>query len=70
MTGEGLTRAMDDPSRPQAADSLVRERLSNHPQLVRMLDEEILAPDEAMAVVHVIDNALGRYLTGTRYAAP
>ena len=70
ITDWGLTRAMDDSSWPQAAVSLVREMLPSHPQLVRMLDEEILTPGETMDVAHAIDYALGRYLTGTRYAAP
>ena len=48
----------------------VREMLPGHPQLVRMLDEEILTPGETMDVAHAIDYALGRYLTGTLYAAP
>lgn len=48
----------------------VREMLPIHPQLMRMLDEEILTPGETMDAAHAIDHALGRYLTGTRYAAP
>ena len=67
MTDWGLTHSMDASYRSHAS---VREMLPGHPQLVRMLDEEILTPDEAMDVVHAIDYALGRYLTGTRYAVP
>ena len=67
MTDWSLTHSMDASYRSHAS---VREMLPGHPQLVRMLDEEILTPDEAMDVVHAIDYALGRYLTGTRYAVP
>lgn len=48
----------------------VASQLTNHPQLASMLEEHILTPGEAMAAVHAIDHTLGRYLTGTRYAAP
>ena len=48
----------------------VREALLNHPQLARMLDKRILTPDEALETATAIDHTLGRYLTGTRYAAP
>ena len=72
-TGERLA-ALDvepEPERDMTDWGLrVREMLPGHPQLVRMLDEEILTPGETMDVVHAIDRALGRYLTGTRYAAP
>ncbi len=72
-TGERLA-ALDvepEPERDMTDWGLrVREMLPGHPQLVRMLDEEILTPGEAMDVAHAIDYALGRYLTGTRYAAP
>jgi hypothetical protein len=44
--------------------------LSSHAQLVHLLDEQRLTPSEAMAAAHAIDHCLGRYLTGTRYAAP
>jgi hypothetical protein len=44
--------------------------LTSHAQLVHLLGEQRLTPSEAMAAAHAIDHALGRYLTGTRYAAP
>jgi hypothetical protein len=44
--------------------------LSPYPQLQRLLDEQALSGAEATAAAHAIDHALGRYLTGTRYAAP
>ena len=47
-----------------------RNTLSGHPQLVRMLDEQVLTPDEALEAAQAIDRTLGRYMTGTRYAAP
>ena len=43
---------------------------SNHPQLAQMVGGLLLTPNEAIEVAHAIDHALGRYLTGTRYAAP
>lgn len=49
---------------------LARSALSNHPQLARMLDEQVLTPDEALEAARAIDHTLGRYPTGTRYAAP
>ena len=44
--------------------------LPPYPQLQRLLDEQALSGAEATAAAHAIDHALGRYLTGTRYAAP
>jgi hypothetical protein len=46
------------------------ESLSPYPQLRRLLDEQALNEIEATAAAHAIDHILGRYLTGTRYAAP
>jgi uncharacterized protein (TIGR00269 family) len=46
------------------------QALSEFPQLTRLVSSRDLAPDEAMQVAHAIDDILGRYLTGTRYAAP
>jgi hypothetical protein len=47
-----------------------QEVLTPYPQLQRLLDEEALSGAEATAAAHAIDHILGRYLTGTRYAAP
>ena len=47
-----------------------RNTLSGHPQLARMLHEKTLTPDEALEAAQAIDRTLGRYMTGTRYAAP
>jgi hypothetical protein len=44
--------------------------LGNFSQIGRLLSEQALTPDEAMEAAHAIDNILGRYLTGTKYAAP
>jgi hypothetical protein len=44
--------------------------LSEFPQLTRLLSDQVLTPGEAMEAAHAIDGILGRYLTGTRYAAP
>jgi hypothetical protein len=44
--------------------------LTSFPQIAHLLKEQALTPDEAMQAAHAIDNILGRYLTGTRYAAP
>ena len=44
--------------------------LAPYPQLQRLLDERALSGVEATAAAHAIDHILGRYLTGTRYAAP
>lgn len=44
--------------------------LAPYPQLQRLLDEQTLSGAEATAAAHAIDHILGRYLTGTRYAAP
>jgi hypothetical protein len=35
-----------------------------------MLHEKTLTPDEALKAAQAIDRTLGRYMTGTRYAAP
>jgi hypothetical protein len=68
--GEG---ADESPSRSTADSQLcqwTRGMLSNHPQLLRMLDQRSLTAEEAIEATHAIDHILGRYLTGTRYAAP
>lgn len=44
--------------------------LDSFPQIVHLLSEQVLTPDEAMEAAHTIDNILGRYMTGTKYAAP
>ena len=44
--------------------------LSDFPQIARLLSDHVISPDEAMQTAHAIDGILGRYMTGTRYAAP
>jgi hypothetical protein len=82
--GEQLFRALkgdDDAAAPSAPPSApegpggreaewIRRAISPYGELADMLDKESLTPSEAMAAAHAIDHALGRYLTGTRYAAP
>jgi hypothetical protein len=41
-----------------------------YPQLLEFLDQDFLSAVEALRAAHQIDGLLGRYLTGTRYAAP
>jgi hypothetical protein len=41
-----------------------------YPKLLELVDQDALSPDEAMRAAHQIDGLLGRYHTGTRYAAP
>ena len=79
--GSGLARGLGaaEPAPPLALDAEGRgdweeewalRTLSSHAQLAQLVDEQRLTPAEAMAAAHAIDHALGRYLTGTRYAAP
>jgi len=42
----------------------------SYPTLLRLLDQGGLTPNEAVQAAQAMDSALGRYLTGTRYAAP
>ena len=58
------------PEGPEEWDEWTRHALSPYSELADLLDEQNLTPSEAMAAAHAIDHALGRYLTGTRYAAP
>lgn len=44
--------------------------LAPYPYLRRLLDEQVLDGGGAIEAANAIDRALGRYLTGTRYAAP
>ncbi|MDY7075342.1 MAG: hypothetical protein SXV54_00325 [Chloroflexota bacterium] len=65
--GERLPVLPDDEFEP---DDLERRILSAHPRLLRMLDERTLTIGEAYEAAHAIDRILGRYMTGTLYAAP
>jgi hypothetical protein len=44
--------------------------LADFSQIAHLLREQALTPDEAMEAAHAIDKILGRYMTGTKYAAP
>jgi hypothetical protein len=53
------------------AEGWIKETLSQpYPQLLELLEQDALTPDEALKAANQIDGLLGRYLTGTRYAAP
>ena len=78
-TGERLTLPAPGSSSERAVPSVLpsgREHewalttLSEFPQITHLLSEQLISPDEAMQAANTIDNILGRYLTGTRYAAP
>lgn len=63
-------RQADDQGARDAA-GWIRQTLSQpYPQLLELVDQDALSPDEALRAAHQIDGLLGRYLTGTRYAAP
>jgi hypothetical protein len=47
-----------------------QEILTPYPHLLHLLDEQMLNGGEATAAAHAIDRVLGRYMTGTLYAAP
>ncbi len=68
VTGERLPKlpGPKEPSWPAGR----RSDLSPYPQLGRTVDEEILTLAEAFEAVRSIESALGRYPTGTKYAAP
>ena len=77
--GPSLARAVPttehppgDSRPPEETEELAatRRMLGSHPHLTYLLDQQILEPGEAMHVAHTIDDLLGRYMTGTRYAAP
>jgi hypothetical protein len=79
MPGPPLARTLHPhetrPDRPQPLEhdselARTRQILASHPQLTRMLDEQIVEPSQALEAAHALDRLLGRYMTGTRYAAP
>ena len=47
-----------------------QEMLAPYPHLQHLLDEQMLNGGGAIAAANAIDRVLGRYLTGTLYAAP
>jgi hypothetical protein len=80
--GDDAVRPMAERSAPPTAEpptpeepggheaGWMRRAVSPYAELAELLDEQSLTPAEAMEAAQAIDHALGRYLTGTRYAAP
>jgi hypothetical protein len=76
--GDNADPPVADPSTPPPApegpgggeQDWIRHAISPYAELADLLDEQSLTPSEALAAAHAIDHALGRYMTGTRYAAP
>lgn len=78
-TGERPPRARargkPDPGGPQArpgraADSANYGLGQVYPHLEALIAAGVITPEEAMEAVRQVDSVLGRYATGTRYAAP
>jgi len=79
---ETSTREAPSPLESGSADRPQREEdhdvrwqatyrsLGAWPSLQQAVDERKLTADEAMEMARTIDHILGRYTTGTRYAAP
>ncbi len=63
---------LDAPAQARTLNSWERAQksLAGHPQLTQMLNERTLTADEALQAAQAMDHILGRYPTGTRYAAP
>ncbi len=53
-----------------AIREIERQSLSVYPTLLALVDEQDLSTREALEVAHAVDDLLGRYPTGARYAAP
>ncbi len=69
-TGERLPELSEHKEPSQSLPAGRRGDLSAYPQLQHIVDEEVLTLAEAIQAAHAIDHALGRYMTGTKYAAP
>lgn len=69
-TGERLPELPEREEASQPPPAGRQSDLSAYPQLQRIVDEEILTLAEAFEAAHAVDRALGRYMTGTKYAAP
>jgi hypothetical protein len=54
----------------QMQEPHAQEMLAPYPHLRHLLDEQMLNGGGAIAAANAIDRVLGRYLTGTLYAAP
>ncbi|MBN1485113.1 MAG: hypothetical protein JXA37_10350 [Chloroflexia bacterium] len=55
---------------PHKPESMLRSILSCHPRLLELFDAGRLTHDQALEAAWAMDHWLGRYPTGTRYAAP
>ena len=66
---EGQMRNFDQ-SQDHSSPTLTQQELAPYPQLQGLLEAHVLDGAEAAAAAHAIDLALGRYLTGTKYATP
>lgn len=65
--GEGEAGQVPERSEP----SMWREALGDpFPGLAALMDDGLLSEGEAIQAANTVDRALGRYLTGTLYAAP
>jgi len=69
-TGERLPEPTEREETSQPPPAGKRSDLFVYPQLQRIVDEGILTLAEAFEAAHAVDHALGRYMTGTKYAAP
>lgn len=75
--GEAHPAAVEEEPPPDVPETYVFQQrewasriLEPFPTLQEALEQGILSPDEAIGAAHTIDGFLGRYPTGTRYAAP
>lgn len=65
-----VERAEAGPSSEEQRRSWAQFALQAHPLLLEWLESRLLNSDEAMEAAYTIDDRLGRYPTGTRYAVP
>jgi hypothetical protein len=76
VTGERISATPTEKTSAQAPAatereiSLAQSCLTPYPRFLGLLEEQTLSWAEALAAANAIDRALGRYMTGTKYAAP
>jgi hypothetical protein len=58
------------PAATEREISLAQSCLTPYPEFLRLMEEQTLSWAEALAAANAIDRVLGRYMTGTKYAAP
>jgi hypothetical protein len=63
-------RGVEDQDQADDDDWISRTLSQPYPQLLDLVYQKSLTPDEALQAAHQIDGLLGRYPTGMRYAAP